>query len=159
MGEKDNLSLATILADRGVRLTRQRRIVLDLLDNSTTHLNATNLLALAREQDERINRATVYRTVNTLKRAGLIDELDLLHMEGEQHYYERRKASDHVHICCKSCGRVQELETELVAQLADAIFKQTGFLTSGIRIEARAKCPDCLATAEAAASTGDSDHE
>jgi Fur family ferric uptake transcriptional regulator len=137
-------SLATALGASGARITRQRRVVLDVLDHAPAHLNAREVLRRAREADPGIDRATVYRTLLLLKRAGLIDELDLLHMEGEQHYYERRGESDHVHICCVACGRVEELDTHLVADLIVTIRQTTGFEADSVRIEVKARCPDCI---------------
>ena len=53
--------------ERGVRLTRQRRILLDLLDRSGKHLNAESLYQMAKEKDPKLNRVTVYRTLKLLK--------------------------------------------------------------------------------------------
>jgi Fur family ferric uptake transcriptional regulator len=55
------------LKDRGIRLTRQRQILLDLIDKSGKHLDAESLFQLAREQDPKLNRVTVYRTLKLLK--------------------------------------------------------------------------------------------
>ena len=88
------------LKERGVRMTRQRRILLDLLDRSGRHLDAENLYKLAKEKDPKLNRVTVYRTLKLLKKGGLIDELDLMHFEGDQHYYESRLKQQHAHVIC-----------------------------------------------------------
>ena len=48
---------------RGIRLTRQRLILLELLDRSGRHLDAESLYRLAKEKDPRLNRVTVYRTL------------------------------------------------------------------------------------------------
>ena len=56
---------------RGVRLTRQRQILLDLIDKSGKHLDAESLFHLAREKDAKLNRVTVYRTLKMLKMEGL----------------------------------------------------------------------------------------
>ena len=96
------------LRERGVRLTRQRRILLDLLDRSGKHLNAEALYQLAKEKDPKLNRVTVYRTLKLLKAGGLVDELDLLHFEGDQHYYESRLKQEHAHVICLRCGKVEE---------------------------------------------------
>ena len=75
------------LRERGVRLTRQRRILLELIDRSGLHLDAESLYQMAREKDPKLNRVTVYRTLKMLKEGGLVDELDLAHLDGEKHYY------------------------------------------------------------------------
>ena len=60
---------------KGLRLTSQRRILADLLEQAEEHLDAEAVYRLARRKDPRIHRATVYRTLNTLKKLGLVDEL------------------------------------------------------------------------------------
>src|SRR4030088_1135059 len=96
------------LRQRGVRLTRQRKILLDLIDSSGEHLDAEQLFQLAKEKDPKLNRVTVYRTLKLLKAGGLVDELDLLHFEGDQHYYESRLKQEHAHLICLRCGKVEE---------------------------------------------------
>ncbi len=93
------------LKQQGVRLTRQRKILLDLIDESGQHLDAERLFRLAREKDPKLNRVTVYRTLKLLKAGGLVDELDLMHHDGDQHYYETRLKQEHAHVICLRCGR------------------------------------------------------
>ena len=83
------------LKERGVRLTRQRKILLDLIDQSGQHLDAERLFQLARQRDPKINQVTVYRTLKLLNAGGLVDELHLMHHHGDQHYYETRLKQEH----------------------------------------------------------------
>ncbi|MCX6358283.1 MAG: Fur family transcriptional regulator [Armatimonadetes bacterium] len=136
-------SLAEALSLRGIRLTRQRRLLLEVLDNAPGHLNARELLQAARRTDPTIDRATVYRTLHLLKTSGLVDELDLLHLEGEEHYYERRRTGDHVHLGCPQCGTISEFETDLVTKLAQEVHRREGFTATGVRIEVRGTCKAC----------------
>src|SRR3954454_22683568 len=96
------------LSQRGMRFTRQRKILLDLIDKTGLHLDAERLLQLAKEKDPKINRVTVYRTLKLLKEGGLVDELDLMHQAGEQHYYETRRKQEHAYVICLGCGKVEE---------------------------------------------------
>ena len=93
---------------KGVRLTRQRQILLDLIDKTGQHLDAERLYLLAKEKDPKLNRVTVYRTLKILKEGGLVDELDLMHHLGDQHYYETRLKQEHAHVICLRCGKVEE---------------------------------------------------
>src|SRR6201997_1597638 len=115
------------LRERGVRLTRQRRILLNLIDNSGLHLDAERLYQMAREQDPKLNRVTVYRTLKLLKEGGLVDELDLAHFEGDQHYYETRMKQEHAHIICLRCGRVEEFFGEELQRMRAQVSSQFGF--------------------------------
>lgn len=136
-------SLGEKLRERGTRLTRQRRILLEILEGSKTHLKAAELLRLAQKKGREINRATVYRTLALLKEEGLIDELDLLHLQGEEHFYEARRAGDHIHIVCPRCGMIEEMESQRVKQLTAEIELQTGGKLETMRIEARVECKEC----------------
>ena len=136
-------SLMEELAWKGVRLTAQRRVLIETLQESTQHLDAASLLALARKREPRLDRATVYRTIDKLKSMGLIDELDLMHMEGEKHYYEVKPRRDHVHLACFQCGGVQEFSTPLFEELKNVITQQMGFDVTLTRLEVGGTCANC----------------
>ena len=72
-------TLTQRMENRGLRMTWQRRLLAELLEGAEEHLDAERIYERARKLDERIHRATVYRTLHTLKKHGLIDELDLMH--------------------------------------------------------------------------------
>jgi Fur family ferric uptake transcriptional regulator len=78
-----------------------------------------------------------------LKRLGLVDELDLMHMEGEKHYYEARTARDQVHLACLKCGRIQEFESSLFERLKGQIERERRFRINAIRVEAGGYCDRC----------------
>src|ERR1043166_5298839 len=63
-------SIEGSLKERGVRLTRQRQILLELIDKTGEHLDAERLYQMAKEKDPKINRVTVYRTLKMLKEGG-----------------------------------------------------------------------------------------
>ena len=101
------------LGSRGIRLTRQRRVLLQVMETARRHLDAGEILERAQKIDSNITRVTVYRTIDLLKRHGLIDELDLLHLRGDRHFYESHGPRDHIHVACLRCGKVREVESEL----------------------------------------------
>ena len=109
------------LMSRGLRMTRQRRTILSVVETAKQHLDASQLLRRARRLDPQIDRVTVYRTLGLLKRHGLIDELDLMHMQGEKHFYERRPQRDHIHMACLRCGKITEFESDLFDRLKGQI--------------------------------------
>lgn len=143
MSGSEKTRLEEKLTQHGVRITQQRRVLLEVIENASGHLHASDLLQLAREKDKGIDRATVYRTLSLLKSHHLIDELDLLHLDGSEHHYEVCQGLGHVHIGCSECGRILEYETGLVAQLDDEIRQKTGCEVKNIRIEVSAICTEC----------------
>ncbi len=139
VGTKDSLR------ERGVRLTRQRRILLDLIDHSGQHLDAESLYQLAKEKDPKLNRVTVYRTLKLLKQGGLVDELDLMHHSGDQHYYETRLKQEHAHVICLRCGKVEEFFGEPLQKLRRQVEAHFGFQILLARTEIGGYCPHCQA--------------
>lgn len=131
------------LQKQGIRLTRQRQILLDLIDKSGQHLDAESLFQLAQEKDSKLNRVTVYRTLKLLKQEGLVDELDLMHYGGDQHYYETRMKQEHAHIICLRCGKVEEFFGEPLQKLRRQIEGDFGFQILLARTEIGGYCSHC----------------
>jgi len=131
------------LKERGVRLTRQRQILLELIDQTGEHLDAERLYQMAKEKDPKLNRLTVYRTLKMLKAGGLVDELDLMHYAGDQHYYETRLKQEHAHVVCLRCGKVEEFYGEPLARLRKQIESHFGFHILLARTEVGGYCSHC----------------
>src|SRR6202012_5156154 len=99
------------LMSRGLRMTHQRRTILSVVETAQQHLAAQQILKRARKLDPNIDRVPVYRTVGLLKRHGLVDVLDLMHRQGQKHFYERRPQRDHIPMACLHWGRIAEFES------------------------------------------------
>jgi Fur family transcriptional regulator, ferric uptake regulator len=130
---------------RGIRLTAQRRALIETIQEATSHLDAESLLKLARIRDPNIDRATVYRTIELLKRLGMIDELDLMHLNGEKHYYEVKTEKDHLHLACFDCGKIQEFVSPTFERLKREIGATNNFEIQVIRLEVGGRCSACAA--------------
>ena len=143
-------SLLDELSAKGIRLTSQRRILVETIQNAEQHLDAASLLELARGRDPNIDRATVYRTIDLLKRHRLIDELDLMHLKGEKHYYEAKTQREHVHLACFQCGGIEEVSIALFDRLKAEIAERTGFELKVTRLEIGGRCRKCQTQLETA---------
>ena len=139
-------SLMQDLENQGVRMTTQRRVLIETIQEAKGHIDAPTLLAMARKREASIDRATVYRTLDLLKKRGLIDELDLMHLTGEKHFYEVKTQRDHVHLACFQCGRIVELATPLFEKLKGEMSRQSGFEIQVVRLEAGGLCKSCART-------------
>jgi len=135
--------LQAALAKKGVRLTRQRRAILAVIEGADRHLDAAQILRWARRLEPSVDRVTVYRTLAMLKKRGLVDELDLMHVSGEKHYYEQHTEHEHVHVTCLRCGHVIELESELLNELRARVERECGFRMEVTRIEMGGYCNAC----------------
>lgn len=131
------------LSSQGLRLTEQRKLLVGIIQEASNHLDAATLLRLARKRDATINRATVYRTLDLLKSRRLVEELDLMHLDGEKHFYEARTVRDHVHLACFDCGKIIEYTSSAFEQLKQEIARKNGFEIGVVRLEVGGRCKDC----------------
>ena len=131
------------LSSRGVRLTRQRRAILQVIETADHHLDAAQILRWAQKIEPSVDRVTVYRTLTLLKKNGLVDELDLMHVGGEGHYYERVTGRSHLHITCLRCAKVLEYESPYLQMIRDQVESACSFKIEVARLEICGYCPEC----------------
>jgi len=131
------------LAARGIRMTEQRRAILSVIETAKKHLDATQILRKAQRLNASVDRSTVYRTLELLKRHRMVDELDLMHMEGDGHYYERKLARDHIHMACLRCGRITEFVSEIFDSLKQQLERDCHFSIVVARLEVGGYCSQC----------------
>jgi Fur family ferric uptake transcriptional regulator len=148
-GERINTAETTgrlqqALGKRRIRLTRQRRVILQVMDDAEQHLDVDQILERAQKIDSGVALVTVYRTIDLLKKHGLIDELDLLHLRGDRHYYETHGPRDHIHVACLRCGKVREFESGLYEQLKQQIARDFNMKVTVSRTEVGGYCAECL---------------
>ena len=131
-------------AARGIRMTRQRRVILQVMDDADQHLDVDQILERAQKIDSGVHLVTVYRTIDMLKKEGLIDELDWLHLRGDRHYNETHGPRDHIHVACLRCGKVREFESNLYEQLKHQIARDFKMKVTVSRTEVGGYCAECL---------------
>jgi Fe2+ or Zn2+ uptake regulation protein len=124
----------------GRRLTSQRRLILDVLEESDAHLDAETLFVRAKGRDPDISLATVYRTLAVLKEMGLVEE----HSLGEDHrHFEAVRDKPHYHFICLACGRVVEFDTPLMVQVREDISEREGVCITDIHLRLSGYCAQC----------------
>src|SRR4030042_24221 len=94
----------------GLRITSQRALILEIIRQGQGHLDADEVYRQAREKRPRLSLSTVYRTLQTLKKLGLVEEV---HFDEAHHHYEIKPPTEHHHLVCLGCGRVIEFQYPL----------------------------------------------
>jgi len=127
------------LRDAGLRATRQRLTVLEALRGRDDAVTAQDLHAQLRTAKEPVGLTTVYRTLTALAEADFVDTFT---RDGEQAF---RLCSDthHHHLVCEVCGRVEELEADLVEEWVAGIAARRGFTVTGHRADIFGICAAC----------------
>jgi len=106
----------------GMRLSRQRRMVLDLLWSEKAHLSARDIFEKLNAQGRNIGHTSVYQNLEALQSAGVIECLD--RASGRLYGY---RSDPHSHLTCVESGAIQDLDVELPADLIARIEDLTGF--------------------------------
>jgi Fe2+ or Zn2+ uptake regulation protein len=129
----------------GRRLTAQRRLIVQVLVESSGHLDADALYDRVKARDPDISLATVYRTLALLRDIGVVEE----HRLGEDHsHYEAVRQEPHYHFTCLRCGKVIEFDSPLVAQIERELCEREGVRVTGAHLHISGTCAECTETAE-----------
>lgn len=126
----------------GMRLTPQRKVILDVLDDTSVHLDAEGVYSQAKVRDPNISLATVYRTLAALRELGLIHQRHLT-PDDQRGYYEIADRQ-HYHFTCLRCGRVIEFDTPLMTQLQQEIADEWGVHVIQARLYLEGHCAVCV---------------
>ncbi|MCS7060500.1 MAG: Fur family transcriptional regulator [Anaerolineae bacterium] len=112
------------LREQGERLTRPRRKVLEVLNQSGDHLTVNDVQRALQQAGEEMDAATVYRVLQWLKRVGLISQTDL---GGEAIVYQIIDDHRHHHLVCLSCGSIVELSDDVLDPLRRTLRRDYDF--------------------------------
>lgn len=129
------------LAEKGHRLTGQRRAVADLIASRHGHFTAADLLTDAERQHLSVGRATVFRTLDLLTEIEALERLDL--PTGEHAYVACEPERHHHHVVCRICGRSDEVIDSDLQALVDEIGRRSGYRIESHRLELYGLCPGC----------------
>ncbi len=108
--------------DLGMRLSRQRRMVLDLLWTEKSHLSARDIFEKLNDLGRHIGHTSVYQNLEALQSAGVIECLD--RASGRLYGY---RADPHSHLTCSETGAIQDLDVQLPPELLQQIEAHTGY--------------------------------
>jgi Fur family transcriptional regulator, ferric uptake regulator len=106
----------------GMRLSRQRRMVLDLLWDEKSHLSARDIFEKLNNQGRHIGHTSVYQNLEALQSAGVIECIE--RASGRLYGY---RADPHSHLTCTQSGAIHDLDVLLPDHLLQQIEDQTGF--------------------------------
>jgi Fur family ferric uptake transcriptional regulator len=120
-------------------MTHQREIILQELRQSGLHLTADELYDRVKKLLPRISLATVYRNLEILTQAGLIAKREV---GGRQKRFDS-DVSDHDHICCIRCHRVDNLDVDREGIGSLPINQINGYTITGYRLEFVGICREC----------------
>ncbi len=124
---------------RGGRATPSRRIILEILFETDSHLTAEELTASVQRRAPDVHLSTIYRNLEELQKLGVIEHAHLGH--GPATYLLAAHA--HAHFVCDQCGKRVEARDELFAELARKAKRQLGFTIDPHHFAILGRCAEC----------------
>jgi len=123
-----------------IRPTRQRQMVSDALEELTQFRSAQDIHSLLAERGETVGLATVYRTLQLLADADLID---VVRSDGGEALYRQCSSGHHHHLVCRACGLTIEIEGPAVERWANAEAAKHDFTEVAHVLEIFGTCKNC----------------
>ncbi len=134
-----------VLRQHGLRMTEQRRRVLAVL-GERSHLTPEAIVAaVAADGGAELPPSTIYRTLDALEEVGLVAHTHLDHRAPTYHLAGRH---DHLHLVCRTCGRVLEVDAAVGEALTVRVRTETGFVADPTHMAIHGHCSECVAVAD-----------
>ncbi|PWG00100.1 Fur family transcriptional regulator [Levilactobacillus bambusae] len=144
MSDPDMQAATKILQDNHVRVTAQRRVILNYLMTHHNHPSVEMIATDFQRAGLNLSVATLYNTLNLFVDLGIVIELP---SDNGVHYdYFGRP---HYHVICENCGKITDVFSprfpEIERDLEEEAARETGYEISGSHVEVYGLCPDCQA--------------
>ena len=137
-------AIAEILKEHGMKVTPQRLAIYSMLQNSYSHPTAEDIYNEVVLTNPSISLATVYKTLDSFSKAGLVHEL---HFVNEHSNYDAHMEDSHSHLICTCCNKIYDYKSELFPNLASSVSTDSGFDINKSHFTFYGTCPECKAKA------------
>ncbi len=136
----DSAGITEKLRRKGYRLTPQRRMILAAIEHSAEHISAEEIYSQVAAKYPDVNISTVYRTLELLKKLGMVYEINL--GEGRIRYHAEESGHHH-HLVCQACGTVIDIDEAALSSLKDALMRKYQFQAELRHIGVFGICEQC----------------
>lgn len=140
----DEARFKELLREKGLKVTRQRILILEILEQQAgEHITAEELYEAVRGEYPEIGLATVYRTIQLFLELGLINSVTLGDGCVRYEMESREEQHHHHHIVCLRCGKVLSFGEDLLESLEQRIMEDTGFQILDHEVKFYGYCGAC----------------
>jgi Fur family transcriptional regulator, stress-responsive regulator len=129
-----------LLRERGLRVTRPRLAVLEVLATCPGHLDVEEIAEKVRERLDSVSTQAVYDVLSALSRAGLARRIE---PAGSPARFERRVGDNHHHVVCRGCGAIEDVDCAVGHAPCLDPSEQHGFEIDEAEVTFWGLCPDC----------------
>jgi Fur family ferric uptake transcriptional regulator len=133
------MSCEITLKSKGLRLTPQRRMILDVIHNKSEHLTAEDIIKYVQKRMPGVNKSTIYRTLDLLEDTGCVFK-----SESEGGFiYHHAELGHHHHLICKKCGHTIDCDEDLFIPIESEIARKYGFKVNFKHVVIEGICTHC----------------
>jgi Fur family ferric uptake transcriptional regulator len=133
------MSCATTLKEKGLKLTPQRRLIVDIIHDADAHLTAENIISQVQSRMPGVNKSTIYRTLDILEEAGCVYKSEL----SDRAIYHHAEDGHHHHLICRRCGQTVECQQDLFAPVERSLRDKYGFSARFQHMVINGLCEKC----------------
>ncbi len=136
--------LHELLIQNGYKLTKQREIIFEVLNNSKgKHLSPEELHLIVNKMDKDIGIATVYRTLLLFEELNIAYKLDFDDNRYRYEIADEGKEHQHHHLICNKCGKVLEVRESLLEEIEKGLLDKYGFMVQDHELKFYGLCSEC----------------
>jgi Fur family ferric uptake transcriptional regulator len=133
------MSCYATLKKRGLKLTPQRRLIVDIIHDTKGHLTAEEIIEIVQARMPGINKSTVYRTLELLEEAGCVYKSE----SGDHFIYHHDEDGHHHHLVCTKCGKTVDCDEKLFAPMEKSIRSKYGYNVGFKHMVMYGLCENC----------------
>jgi Fur family transcriptional regulator, ferric uptake regulator len=134
-----DMSCLKVIKEKGLRLTPQRRLIIDILHNTHAHLTGEDIIRQVQTRMPGVNKSTIYRTLDMLEKAGCVFKSE----SGDHSIYHHDEEGHHHHLMCSRCGKTIECDDNIFQSAEGIIFKKYGFHVDFKHMVMNGLCGEC----------------
>jgi len=133
------MSCVSTLKAKGLKLTPQRMMIVDIIHDAKEHLTADEIIRHIQANMPGVNKSTVYRTLSLLEQYGCVYKSEL----GEELIYHHDEVGHHHHLMCSRCGNIIKCDEDLFIPLKNLLMEKYGFDANFKHIVMSGFCEKC----------------
>ena len=128
-----------VLKEKGLKLTPQRRLIVELIHDNIGHLTAEHIINCVQSKMPGVNKSTVYRTLELLEKYGCVYKSELDNLSVYHHVDE----GHHHHLVCSRCGKSVDCDEDLFLPVEQELLKRHKFSVDFRHVVMNGICEKC----------------
>ena len=133
------MSCYNTLKQNGLKITPQRKLIMDFIHDSSAHLSAEGIVYEVQNRMPEVNKSTIYRTLELLERLGCVFKSE----SGNGHIYHHAEQGHHHHLVCSKCGITIDCEEDIFAPVERLLQENHGFQIDFRHLVMSGLCKEC----------------